>query len=193
MNFKMATVNNTAWLALPVLGLLSACTPMSTEEQVAAIAQYQDQLNYQVASSQLFSSLQHYLAPVAQRNEQGKVAIQLTGPNLSTEQLRQLDTQLSQWLQLPVSLHRQTGAMDYQVNIAVTLQQNSCRFSQYQESLSVPACAMRRNMHSALVKPATWHQGEEYVVSSSALDVGAVQRLFDGKIKMSDKQQVTGD
>jgi len=176
--------------------LLAMTLPLLACTSQPPAAPLKDQLHFRVAPSQLQQQLQWQLAPIANRLEAGVVTLQISGPQPASqaptpEALRQ---QLAQWLALDTRLiFTPTQQSDYQVRLDVTLQPDSCRYARGATSARASACLVLRNQYRAQSHGEHWAHGARYDGSSSALDAGAVQRLYQGKAKSAKKQQTTGE
>ncbi|MGL5090830.1 MAG: pilus assembly protein FlpD [Aeromonas sobria] len=176
--------------------LLAMTLPLLACTTPPPAAPLKDQLQFRVAPSQLQQQLQWQLAPLANRLEAGSVTLQISGPQPAShastpEALRQ---QLAQWLALDTRLiFTPTGQGDYQVQLDATLQPDSCRYARGGASAPASACLMLRNQYRAQSHGEHWARGARYDGSGSALDAGAVQRLYQGKAKSAKKQQTTGE
>ncbi|WP_426008165.1 pilus assembly protein FlpD [Aeromonas salmonicida] len=173
-------------LALPLM----ACT---TQPPAASL---KDQLQFRVAPSQLQQQLQWQLAPLANRLESGSLHLTITGPQPGSreptpEALRQ---QLAQWLALETRLTFIPATRQaYEVELDATLQSDTCRYVRGVSLASPGACLVLRNQYRAQSHGEHWARGARYDGSGSALDAGAVQRLYQGKAKSAKKQQTTGE
>lgn len=173
-------------LALPLL----ACT---THPPAAPLT---DRLQFRVAPSQLQQRLQWQLAPLASRLESGSLHLRITGPQPGSyeptaEALRQ---QLALWLALETRLtFIPATRQEYEVELDATLQPDTCRYARGVSPPSPSACLVLRNQYRAQSHVEHWVRGAGYDGSGSALDAGAVQRLYQGKAKSAKKQQTTGE
>ncbi|KDM90074.1 hypothetical protein [Photobacterium galatheae] len=159
---------------------------------------YQASAQYRVAAAQVQPSLTAVVRPLAERLEEGVLKVSISGPaqSLNPQPLntQALSSQLSELLAIPTVVNFiPDNQADYQVDLNVALMPNTCRYQQGPIAVSVNACLLKRNQYRAMTTTAHWDKGADYEVTSSALDIGAVQRLYDDKIKHASSQSTTGE
>ncbi|GAJ49619.1 Flp pilus assembly protein FlpD [Aeromonas salmonicida subsp. masoucida NBRC 13784] len=101
---------------------------------------------------------------------------------------------MAQWLALETRLTFIPATRQaYEVELDATLQSDTCRYARGVSLASPGACLVLRNQYRAQSHGEHWARGARYDGSGSALDAGAVQRLYQGKAKSAKKQQTTGE
>ncbi|MDO6708219.1 hypothetical protein [Photobacterium sp. 1_MG-2023] len=156
-------------------------------------ADYQESVQYRVGAAQVQPSLMAVVRPLAERLEDGMLKVSISGPAPALNS-QQLSVQLHELLAMPAVVNVIPATQtDYRVDLAVSLMPNSCRYQQGPMAVSVNVCLQRRNQYRAMTTTAHWYQGAAYEVTSSALDIGAVQRLYDDKIKHASSLSTTGE
>lgn len=161
---------------------------------VSSDSRYQDSWQYSVKQEYLYRSIQDNLLPLNERVEKGEVSIQLMGPELSEVQLVAWQTQWQHQMLMPIDIHyeRQESA-EYQVILSANLQPKTCRYQYLDKAINHESCVLKRNQFRALSNAQRWSQGAEYLVGDSNLEAGAVQRLYQGKVKVTTKQSTQGE
>ncbi|MBV7262697.1 hypothetical protein L6J37_13390 [Photobacterium sp. WH77] len=187
---------NARSLLLPLTALaLTGCVDRldNWNDSQKTTENYLETATYRVNAAQLQPSLQAALRPLAERLEDGILRVTITGPAEPRQSL-ELSVVLQQQLAMPTLVeHHPANQSGYQVALTVTLQPHTCRYQQGPAEVSMNTCLLKRNQFRAMTTTAHWFEGAEYEVTSSALDVGAVQRLYDDKIKHASSQSTTGE
>lgn len=155
---------------------------------------YQDSWQYLVKKDHLYGSIQENLQPLNGRLEKGELSIKLMGPELSERQLMEWQTQWQHQILLPINIHYEWQERgDYQVILSANLQPETCRYQYLDKDISHESCLLKRNQFRALSDTKIWTQGSEYILGDSSLESGAVQRLYQGKVKVTTKQSTQGE
>lgn len=163
-----------------------ACTSTPTN--------YVESYRFSSETDTLTSRLREVLLPLAARAEKGRLTVAITGPKITAEKEKMLLDEMKRNLLIDVILEPIEQQQDfYEVALEVKLAAKTCRFNQQKVPLSDSACLLKRNQYLQLVDNATWERGLKYINNDSALATGAVQRLFENRIKIADKQPVTGE
>ncbi len=156
---------------------------------------FQDSTSFVSNTQRLSADLRQQLAPLSQRAESGIVQLSLSGGQLSHADRKQLISELSEYLLLPVSLleYQASEQQTITVEVVASLEANTCRYSKSKIAVTENACLQLRNQYVSLVNKSTWKQGEGYQEANSALTTGAVQRLLNNQLKVAEKQSVSGE
>lgn len=157
-------------------------------------ADYRESYSFSSEVDALTENLKEVLSVLNRRTEKGLLTLLITGPKIEAKTEQKILSDIKNKLLIDVVLQTAEQQQDfYQVALAVHLSANTCRFEQTNIALSASACLLKRNQYLQLVNSHTWQQGLQYINNDSALATGAVQRLYKNRIKMADKQPVTGD
>lgn len=155
---------------------------------------YQESYRFRADKDELITSLKEVLAPLSTRTEKGVLTLVISGPTISDAEEQRILDDVKKNLMIDVFLQTTEQQQDfYQVELAVYLSADTCRFEQGKVALSESACLLKRNQYLQLVNHNTWQQGLQYINNDSALATGAIKRLYENRIKIADKQTVTGD
>lgn len=155
---------------------------------------YQESYRFRAEEKQLITSLKEVLSPLSTRTEKGVLTLVISGPKLSAKDEQHILDDIKNNLMIDVFLQSIEQQHDfYEVELEVYLSADTCRFEQGKVVLSESACLLKRNQYLQLVDNNTWQQGLQYINNDSALATGAIQRLYKNRIKIADKQAVTGD
>ncbi len=181
-------------MATVAVMLVSGCALIQPPYTTKPHTTYQDSTTFQSTAYHLTQDLHQVLRPLNLREEKGQVRIALQGGDLDSLTEQKLRQELSEFLQLPVQLTYQPSSQsDISGELDVTLMPDTCRYNRRALPVSAYACQQLRNQYFSVVNKSTWSQGETYQSGSSALDTGAVQRLFSSQLKSAERQPVTGE
>lgn len=130
-------------------------------------------------------ALQQLLLPTQHRVEQGEVWVLLRTQQLSHQSLAQWRQQLSDALSLPVDVRwQQVDQTEVGVKIDVTLIPETCRFEP-NLALSDAQCRHKRRLQMAMANQQHYRQGAPLLITESSLEVGAVERLRQGNVRIA--------
>lgn len=137
--------------------------------------------------SELLPAAQKVLLPTQQRMEDGHVDLLFLAGEAAPADLSAWQETLSRQLHLPVELHwQQRQQQGYTLQVSVELQPESCRYTAAQ-TVSAAECRRIRREQMVMVKPEHYRNGQPLIVRESILEVGAVERLRAGEVRLTEE------
>ncbi|KJR24901.1 hypothetical protein BOO91_00915 [Vibrio navarrensis] len=131
-------------------------------------------------------ALQQLLQPTQNRVEQGEVSVLIRTQQVSHKNLAQWQQQLSDTLSLPVDVRwQQVDQANVEVKIDVALIPETCRFEPNMV-LSDAQCRHKRRLQMAMANQQHYRQGAPLLITESSLEVGAVERLRQGSVRIAE-------
>ncbi|EGQ9292660.1 hypothetical protein ACSI5G_002548 [Vibrio vulnificus] len=131
-------------------------------------------------------ALQQLLQPTQHRVEQGDVSVLIRTQQVSHNSLAQWQQQLSESLSLPVDVRwQQVDQTEIGVKIDVALIPKTCRFEP-NLALSEAQCRHKRRLQMAMANQQHYRQGAPLLITESSLEVGAVERLRQGHVRIAE-------
>ncbi|EJB8414195.1 hypothetical protein QX220_03635 [Vibrio vulnificus] len=166
------------WMLATAVLLAAGCT--STTE-------FTEQREVTLSSNKaILPTLEQLLLPTQHRLEQGEVSVLIRTQQLSHNSLSQWQQQLSDTLSLPVDIRwQQVDQAQVEMKIGVSLQPNTCRFEPQLE-LTEAQCRHQRRLQIAMANQHHYRQGAPLLITESSLEVGAVERLRQGSVRIAD-------
>ncbi|ELV8625117.1 hypothetical protein QNF03_001759 [Vibrio cidicii] len=138
------------------------------------------------AQDDIFPAIQQLLLPTQQRFEQGEVSVLIRTQQISHKNLAQWQQQLSDALSLPVDMRwQQVEQTEAGVKIDVELIPDTCRFEP-DLALSEAQCRHKRRLQMAMANQQHYRQGAQLLITESSLEVGAVERLRQGNVRIAE-------
>ncbi|GLQ73097.1 hypothetical protein [Vibrio penaeicida] len=174
--------------------LLPALVACVAPNQVLPHHSYTDTAEFNADRETLPVVLDQLTAPLIHREEVGEINITLQGGLLSQSEKQEIESHLSNKLLMQVELdHTPSVEETMQGDIEVIFAPDTCRYNKSAVPVSPQACQQLRNQYASASDKMAWHQGNIYQEHNTALSAGAVQRLYNNKIKSAEKQSVTGE
>ncbi len=152
-----------------------------------------------VEKKHIVDALTQILLPTQSRTEDGNVLVVIEGSEIADKQLAQWESQFTDLVGIPVDINtteiEDNGAVtddeedaetDYNVTVTVSLDPDTCRLG---ENLNQAQCRQILRDQLTMAEPSHYRNGVTLDTSHSALEVGAVSRLLNGKVRVRESEE----
>ncbi|WP_087025149.1 hypothetical protein [Thaumasiovibrio subtropicus] len=146
---------------------------------------YQEQVTSNITKAEIAEAIDAVTSPLFAQLEEGTLEITFVGPELELDKLAMWERELADLYLMNVDIRWSLEARpDFDMITQVHLHADTCKFDGV--FTSEAQCRRAQNRYVSMVNKAHFNNGLALKLRSSELEVGAVQRLLQGRTRIAE-------